>query len=162
PGAGRTTVPLTLLSVVLPWLVVAFCCWISYQLMQQNGRIVLRLEGVEQQLAELRALNQAAIAPAAPRGFPQSLLPHPGDTRQGLPLGSLAPEFELPDLSGGRKSLAQYRGRRLLLIFFNPRCGYCLQMAPGIAALSREGLLPLVVSTGEAEENRQMARDHHL
>src|SRR5207237_2967018 len=94
---------------------------------------------------------------------------------QGLPVGSPAPAFELPDLAGGRKSLADFRGRKLLLIFFNPRCGFCARMAPDLANLSpgpsptmggvpgRSGeVLPLVVTTGEAEENRKLFAEHGI
>src|SRR5438094_8253540 len=107
---------LLVFGLVHPWLIAAMGCWLGYQLLRQNGRILLHLEALEQRLAQLQAV------PA-------------GSVPSGLPLGSPAPEFELPDLSGGRRSLAQLRGRRVLLIFFNPRCGFCTQMAPDLAAL---------------------------
>jgi peroxiredoxin len=85
---------------------------------------------------------------------------------RGLPVGSTAPEFELPDLAGARQALSQWRGQRLLLIFFSPRCGFCLQMAPALASLPVHGAngnpLPLVVTTGDAEANRQLVADHSL
>jgi peroxiredoxin len=81
-------------------------------------------------------------------------------------VGSAAPAFELPDLSGSRQSLADFRGRRLLVIFFNPRCGFCTRMAPDIAALSTDGAngapLPLVVTTGDAADNRQLVAEHGI
>src|SRR3954447_15442166 len=95
----------TLLSAVLPWLVVALGCWLFYQLLRQNGRILLRLEALEERLAQLGAAD-TAHAP------------------QGLAPGSPAPDFALPDLSGKTVALAQWRGRPLLLIFFDPRCGF--------------------------------------
>jgi peroxiredoxin len=53
-----------------------------------------------------------------------------------------------------------------LLIFFNPRCGFCTQMAPDLAALpvdrSGDAPLPLLVTTGEAEENRKLVKEHGL
>jgi len=146
--------PTLLLALLLPWGIVALVCWLGFQLMQQNGRFLLRLESLEQVLSSLRVdLAGYGPAPAAPVVVPE---------REGLPLGCAAPEFELPGLSGGGKALSHFRGQRLLLVFFNPRCGYCLQMAPGIAALPRDTLLPLVVTTGDAEENRQLAREHRL
>src|SRR5439155_908025 len=68
---------------------------------------------------------------------------------EGLPLGSDAPAFELPDLAGERKSLAQFRGQPLLLIFFNPDCGFCHELMPNLAEVaagfqpaSEGGILP--------------------
>ena len=62
-------------------------------------------------------------------------------------------------MSGNQQSLAGFRGRRLLVIFFNPRCGFCTRMAPDLAALPVEGAgghpLPLVLTTGDAGENRK-------
>jgi peroxiredoxin len=136
---------------VLPWLVVALGCWLGYQLVRQNGRMLLRLESLEQRLAQLNPAPASEPAPAAP---------------QGLPIGSAAPDFELPDLSGTRKALTDFRGKRLLLIFFNPRCGFCTQMAGDLAALPIDGAgarpVPLVVSTGDAEENWKLVQEHHI
>jgi peroxiredoxin len=147
--AGGTPVDLILFGLALPWLFVALGGWLGYQLVRQNGRMLLRLEALEQRLGHLN--GAPAPAPSPP---------------PGLPVGSAAPEFELPDLSGTRKALAQFRGRRLLLIFFNPRCGFCLQMAPDLAALpvdrSGDAPLPLMVTTGEAEENRKLVQEHGI
>src|SRR5262249_55578647 len=84
---------------------------------------------------------------------------------EGLPLGADAPAFALPDLSGAQTSLAGFRGRKLLLLFFNPRCGFCTRMAPDLARLpidDPDRPLPLVISTGGAEENRTLAQEHGL
>jgi peroxiredoxin len=136
-------------GVVLPWLVVALGCWLGYQLVRQNGRILLRLEALEERLARQASGAPTAAAPPA-----------------GLPAGSAAPSFELPDLAGAPTSLSQFLGRRLLLIFFNPRCGFCLQMAPDLAALPTDGAagrpLPVVVTTGGADENRKLVEEHGI
>jgi peroxiredoxin len=53
------------------------------------------------------------------------------DTRPvGLPLGSVAPAFDLPAYDGGKTSLAQLLaiGKPILLIFTNPKCGPCIQL----------------------------------
>src|SRR5439155_20420310 len=74
--------------------------------------------------------------------------------------------FELPDLQGGRRALSDFRGRRVLLIFFNPRCGFCTRMGADLAALPVDGAagrpIPLVVTTGEVEENRQLVAEYGL
>ena len=150
--------------------------WLGWQLLRQNGRILLRLDEMEQRLDELQF--GGAEEPA------------------GLPLGNEAPEFELPDFNGERKSLGQYRGEPVLLIFFNPACGFCRELAPKLAALasrSRRGneadasgsklerrdatsgdrlltsaatnesaLLLIIISTGGAEANHQLFDQHKL
>lgn len=129
-------------GIVLPWLLVALGCWIGFQLVQQNGRILLRLDAIEERLGP-------KAAPARPAG---------------LPVGSTAPEFELPDLAGDRRTLAHFRGRRVLMIFFNPGCGYCKKMAPDLAGLAADGgadrPVPLVITTGGAEANRTLFEEH--
>jgi peroxiredoxin len=100
-----------------------------------------------------------------------------GEEPTSLPVGSEAPVFELPDLAGERKSLAHYRGRPVLMIFFNPDCGFCHELAvkfaapsPSAEALatstaegSDEGqTLLLIVTTGEPEKNRQFFTQHKV
>src|SRR5262249_37296559 len=84
----------------------------------------------------------------------------------GLAPGSTAPAFELPDLTGKPASLAQWRGRRVLLIFFNPQCGFCEQMAADLAALKADGSdgrpIPLLITTGDREENRRFMDQHGI
>src|SRR3954449_9457022 len=37
-------------GTVLPWLLIALGAWLGYQLVRQNGRILLRLDSIETQL----------------------------------------------------------------------------------------------------------------
>jgi peroxiredoxin len=140
-----------LLGILLPWLFVGIGCWLGFQLVRQNGRILVRLEALEQRLKPIEPAAARAAAPSVPAG---------------LPVGSVAPAFELPDLAGSRRALSAFRGRRLLLIFFNPRCGFCTRMAADLAALPADGAegrpLPLVISTGDAEENRKLVAEHGI
>jgi peroxiredoxin len=82
--------------------------------------------------------------------------------REGLKAGSLAPDFELPDLGGRVVSLAEQRGRRVLLVFSDPECGPCDALLPDLVRLDREhgqdDLVFLLVSRGGVEENRHKAR----
>lgn len=145
----------TVVGMVLPWMIVGVGCWIGYHLVRQNGRLLLRLDALEKRLAQLDSVPALRSAPRT--------APSPA---QGLPLGSMAPDFTLPDLAGTYHGLAQWRGQRLLLIFFSPQCGFCLQMAPALASLPVDGEngrpLPLVVTTGDVEANRQLVADHGL
>ena len=111
------------------WLAILVGGWLGSQLLRQNGRILLRLDELDKRLNELEFGG--------------------ADEPEGLPLGSEAPSFELADLAGGRKSLAQFRGQPVLLVFFNPACGYCREMLPKLAAVaagfqpaSEGGILP--------------------
>ena len=84
----------------------------------------------------------------------------------GLKAGKRAPGFRLPDLQGRMVSLAAYRGRRVLLVFSDPHCGPCDELAPHLARLHHEhgnnGLAVVQVGRGEAEENRRKADQHGL
>jgi peroxiredoxin len=150
---------LLVIGIALSWLIVALFvvvgAWIGFQLIQQNGRLLGRLETLEHRIGELGV--GAAPAPSS------SVEPAPS-LPAGLPVGSIAPDFELPDLSGGRKALSRFRGQRVLLMFFNPRCGFCTRMVPDLAALPVDGKagmpIPLVVTTGDAEENRKLFAEH--
>jgi peroxiredoxin len=136
---------------------VAFGGWLGWHLLRQNGRILLRLDDLEKRLDELEFGEE--------------------EKSTGLPLGAPAPDFELPDLTGGRKALVQFSGQAALLIFFNPACGFCRELVPKLAGLlnaeyrmqkaevqravagngnSAERPLVVIISTGEAEANRQL------
>ncbi|MFO1095352.1 MAG: redoxin domain-containing protein [Planctomycetaceae bacterium] len=134
-------------ETVLPWLLVVVGGWLLLQLVRQNGRILLRLESIERRLLP---------PPGSPGRTPA----------QGLPLGSPAPEFELPDLSGARHKLSAWRGRDILLIFFNPGCGFCTRMAADLAAVPFDGAggrpLPVVVTTGELAANRKLVEQYGI
>lgn len=86
--------------------------------------------------------------------------------RDGLQPGTVAPAFALPDLDGRTVSLEAYRGRRVLLVFSDPECGPCEELAPLLARFEREhrggGLAVLMVSRGDPEVNRQKARAHGI
>ncbi len=125
-------------GTVLPWLLIAIGTWLAYELVRQNGRILLRLEAIEQQFG------------LGPRRGVGTQRPEAG----GLQFGAVAPDFELPDLAGVRHKLSEFRERNVLLVFFNPQCGYCTQMAADLAALpaaaGNRRAVPVVVTTGDA------------
>jgi peroxiredoxin len=161
-----------IVGIVFSWLIaglfVLLGTWLGFQLVHQNGRLLSHLEAIEQRLAALAARPHPAPSPTQapvptpPIQNPKSAIQNP----QGLPLGSPAPEFALPDLSGKRHSLADFRGKKLLLLFFNPGCGFCTRMASDLAALPIDGAngapLPLVVTTGELEANRKLVAEYGL
>jgi peroxiredoxin len=84
--------------------------------------------------------------------------------RNGLKPGTAAPSFQLPDIHGNTVSLEEYRGRRVVLVFSDPHCGPCDELAPHLARLHREhrdnNLAIIMVGRGDAEENRSKAERH--
>jgi peroxiredoxin len=132
-------------GTVLPWILITIGTWLAYQVVRQNGRILLRLEVIEKQIRPRAETKREA---------------------GGLPLGTIAPDFELPDLIGVRRKLSEFRQQNVLLIFFNPQCGFCTKMAADLAALPADGgdqrAVPLVITTGDAEENRKLVEQYGI
>ena len=82
--------------------------------------------------------------------------------REGLKPGVPAPLFALPGLDGRDESLIAYRGRRVILVFSDPRCGPCNDVAPELVRLHAQNpeLQIIMVSRGELGENRTKAQEH--
>jgi len=61
-------------------------------------------------------------------------------------------------------SLEDYRGKRVLLVFSDPDCGPCNQLAPRLEQLHRSlaDVQFLIVSRGEVEANVRKSREHGL
>src|SRR5690349_13050588 len=102
--------PFSAFALAFAWLAIVGICWLGWQLLRQNGRLLLRLEELEKRLDT--------------QEFGEDGQP------TGLGIGTEAPRFELPDLANQRKSLQQYRGNPLLVIFFNPACRFCRDLLP--------------------------------
>lgn len=137
---------LVLVGVVLPWIVIAVGGMILYQMLGQHGRMLQLVEELEDEVDDLHF---------------EQMKPPPG-----LPPGSSAPSFELPDLADHRITLDQFRGRRVLLIFFSPDCVYCQDMAPRLALLPSDGgagrPVPVLVSVGAVEGHRAFMEQHDI
>jgi len=121
-----------------------------YQLVKQQGRILLRLDELERALASGRN-NVAQHEPAAV---------------EGLPLGSVFPDFELPDLSGKTRVLSEFRGQRLLIIHWNFDCGFCEAIAGDLAGLESDlevqNAKIVLLASGDESSNRDQAASHGL
>lgn len=77
---------------------------------------------------------------------------------EGLPIGSPAPEFSLPDVNGKAVSLKNLtaQGKPVLFFFVSPTCQPCAAMLPEIEAWQNElkGKLNFAfISSGAAKEN---------
>lgn len=79
---------------------------------------------------------------------------------EGLEIGEPAPNFTLPDLTGRMVEMADFRGGRTLVLFWNPACSFCGQMVDDLKAWDAnpppEAPNLLVVSTGTVEANLSM------
>jgi peroxiredoxin len=75
-------------------------------------------------------------------------------------IGSPAPVFSLPDLTGQEVTLEAFRGQPVLVLFWNPGCGFCARMLPDLkrweATAPERAPKLLLVSGGTVEANRAM------
>jgi hypothetical protein len=58
-----------IVMAVFPWLLIAAGGWLGYQLVRQNGRILLRLEAIEKQFSR-RSGAKERQADRPPQGLP--------------------------------------------------------------------------------------------
>ena len=142
---------LTLALAVTLAAVVAIGGYALAHVMRSYGRVLLRLEAVEERL-------RAA-------GFE---LEEPDDAPQlGLEPGTTAPAFWLPSTDGDRVALSDLLGpgRSVLLVFTSPTCGPCRLLMPDVARWQQEHADTLTVallSDGDPEVVRGEAAEHGL
>lgn len=86
--------------------------------------------------------------------------------KQGLPVGSPISRFSHTALDGTTIDLAQLEGSRVLLVNWNPGCGYCEVFAPiasaNADALSEAGIRLVLLANGGEDANRAMAERFRL
>lgn len=122
----------------------ALSIWALLHLLRQNGRLLLRLEAVEEKLGV-----------------------HPPAPEPGLPIDTPAPPFRLPALDGTMVTLDALRqaGETLLLIFTEPGCGACDALLPDVAEWQQahaDRLSIVLISRGDLATNRTIAAQHQL
>src|ERR687898_1367806 len=127
-GALSTAQQLALLAGVLVLFLLAGQWWFLVHLLRQNGRLLVRLEAVEATLAE----GGSVVAP--------SVNGTPVDQAEGLPVGSVAPEFGLSGLHGETLTLEALRssGKPMMALFTDPGCGPCNAMLPEVGRWQEE------------------------
>jgi methylamine dehydrogenase accessory protein MauD len=78
--------------------------------------------------------------------------------RSGLKPGRKAPHFTLSTVEGEQVSLADYRGRSVLLVFVQPACGPCSSVVPALNRVEASGEAQvLVVNRADPAQARQWA-----
>ena len=132
-------------------LVLAVEGWLLLHLLQQNGRLLARVEALE--TLPVGGAARPATAPSLPAA--------------GLPTGTVAPSFSLSGLHGETMTLNALRagGKPLLLIFSDPHCGPCNALLPEIGRWQRENTSKLsvaLITRGTVEENRTKSAEHGL
>jgi hypothetical protein len=132
-------------------IVFAAMMWFMRQLLRQHGRLLLRLDTLEETLAA------------------QGLVPHPAreGTSDGLPVGTPAPSFALPDLQGEITTLQGMLAPALplMLVFAHPGCTPCAALLPEISgwqSTHRDALTIAVLSQGAEVQNRLVAAEHGI
>ena len=156
-------------GIALAWLAIVIGCWLGWQLLRQNGRILLRLDDIEERLHELEfgeaeeLSNSSSSQADSAHRFTNRSLACSKINRSGLKAGTRAPEFRLPRLDSGELSSDQLRSRRVL-VFSDPHCGPCNHLAPELEKFHRAhpDIALVMVSRGEPKENRAKVKEHGL
>jgi peroxiredoxin/uncharacterized membrane protein YphA (DoxX/SURF4 family) len=138
--------------------------WFLLELLRQHGRILNRLEGLEQAFADAGHLARAHAGSASVAGV---VAGNGNGHVRGLAVGVPAPEFELPRLDGPAVSLSalRARGAPVLLIFSDPGCRPCNALLPDIAQWQRrlsDRLTIALISRGGVKRNLPKAREFGL
>jgi peroxiredoxin len=173
--------------MVVGFLAVLAIGWLGWKLVRQNGRLLLRLEALEQRMEEVKTESRPA-SDALRRGELQKAEVDQEDERagrfsdrsragtklkrDGLKVGTVAPEFSLPRLDAGEVALSVLRGRIVLLVFSSPHCGPCNVLAPKLEKFYRRQkagktqnskLVEVVMISRESQdENRAKVKEHGL
>jgi methylamine dehydrogenase accessory protein MauD len=113
--------------------------WAIVNLLRAQGRLLLRLDALEAMVGD-----------------------HPG-----LPVGTVAPSFALPGLSGQTLTLEGLLagGEPVMLLFADPYCGPCNGLLPEIGRWQRDYrdmVTIAVISRGDPDTNRARAEEHGL
>lgn len=142
-----------LLAVAVAVIAIAAEAWLLLNLLDQQGRILLRLDAAE---VRLGTSNQRGHTNTR-NGMRQTA---------GLPIGSPAPAFTLPNLDGEHSSLVELLspGKQLVMVFSDTNCSGCMALLPDISSWQREqpDLAIALVSRGSRESNRAKMTGHGL
>lgn len=132
-----------LIAVILLTVLTVIALLNVYNLILQNGRLLLRFD----------ALEAALFRPPGPEAMVEEYV-------ATMPPGVTAPPFELPDLNGIPRRLAEWRGQRVLLVFVDPECAFSRRLIPWLVGLGHDVVRgrpePVIVSTGSIEANRRL------
>lgn len=131
-------------------LVLVTEAWFALHMLDQNGRLMVRLESLEAKVAQGVKDQIDQISPS----------------NMGLAPGTLLNNFALPVLGGGTMTLSQWRGRKVALIFLSPRCIHCEKMLPDLVKALPQGTdadpAAVIISSGNVEDNQRFFGPHRF
>ncbi len=156
---------LLVLSAAAPCIILGASCWLGWQLLLQNGRMLLRLDEKSDTRNSSPENREGLVASSANSNrFANRSLASSKIKRDGLKAGTSAPSFRLPRLDGGELTLEELRGKRALLVFSDPHCDPCNALAPQLEKIHRDqtDLSVVMISRGEPKENRVKVKEHKL
>jgi peroxiredoxin len=80
-----------------------------------------------------------------------------------LPLGTAAPDFRLPDVSGKTISLADFKGKPLVVMFICNHCPFVKHIRAGLAQLGKDyvsrGVAIIAISSNDVDDYPQDGPD---
>jgi peroxiredoxin len=135
----------------------------SAYLLDTEGQVAAPLAlGAQEVPALARDAASSSKRPLRKRSLSESRI-----MRDGLPADTPAPTFALPGIDGDTVSLEDYRGTRVLLVFSDPDCGPCNELAPELARLhggiaAGRNLAFVMIARGDEEANRVKRAEHGI
>lgn len=135
----------------------------QYQAYGTPAAVLVRPDGsIGSGLASGAAAIGQLVSAVANGNLPTVLPLQKAVAPNALPIGSSAPAFAIRDLKGNVVRLADSMGRKTMLLFWNPGCGFCSRMLPDLQLweqkTSGSGAPSVVVfSAGTLEQNRAMS-----
>lgn len=166
---------MNILFIILLLVLIAaviLTMWLAFRLFVQHGQLVLRMEAVEQKLADgvPPSPDVAPEAPAASDPLEPNVVTVAEDgtpvvsMTEGILPGTRAPSFRIPDIGGSELSLEKYPGQEILLVFTDPYCEPCDRLLPRLkeAAARQSEVQVILISRGDALVNQRKVDEFGL
>lgn len=147
----------TLFFSVLGLVILTAEGWLLMHLLRQNGRLLLRIESLEEKLVPTNTNQHGPLASTLEKSWKKS----------SLTIGMPAPAFHLSDSKGKSVSIDSLRSadQPILLLFSDPKCGPCIALMPKIAEWQHKysRLLTIaVISRGSSKDNHSIFSKHNI
>jgi uncharacterized membrane protein YphA (DoxX/SURF4 family)/peroxiredoxin len=141
---------------------VAACvmCFLALRALRRRGP-----DTAETASHDLPRISEQPASPNTPEQHQTAALEKMLLEGMGWPIGTQAPEFTLPDITGQKCSLQSLRdsGKTICLVFSSPHCESCRALWPFLGGWAREydrALNIIVISRGASTEN--LAKQNNL